>query len=285
MSELPICGRDVVEAAKSDVEAFFLPSANFEIRTRDGMRHALRGKGDKAYVQFDTNMLGAPDEDFETFVLAMLVFGHEVAHYLHRHNDLPLEVEESNLDARSLEIWADFFGAKLALTVMTFGRRTQDIYACLSDGMRQREQIRAIGKAVGRLGTSYFAVQSDAYEDPSTRVGHCIAGITSFFDGYFEVKRIGRSLGLMRLLYDNPDMKRLMDQAPSDYMEDFSALDRISDIHQRIQDGAKTITDGMHPLAAWFLNLDYNVSLEDRQNTSAGKREFLQQELAKFFGD
>lgn len=176
-----ITGRDVVMAAMTDLTGFFLPAAKFEVRARDGMKHALRGKGSKAYVQFDTIMMDAPVDNLETFIFVMLVFGHEAAHYLHRHNDQPRDHEETNLDTRSAEIWADFYGTKLALTLITYGQACQTLYGPLGEGQRQREHIRTMGRAVGRLGTTYFAMASDVHEDPTTRVGHCAAGITSFF--------------------------------------------------------------------------------------------------------
>lgn len=277
-------GRDVVLAAKADLTGFFLPNANFEVRTRDGIKHALKGSGSDAYVQFDTLMLGAPVNDLETFLFVMLVFGHEATHYLHRHNDQSQSQEETNLDARSMEIWADFYGTKMALTLVTFGRECMAIYGQLSGCLHKREHIRAMGSAIGRLGETYFAMPSDVHEDCVTRVGHCAAGVTSFFDGYYGDQNVKRSLEFMVLLYDNTAMKHLMSQAGDSYMTDTAPIDRIAHIHQQIQGTARAITEGMHPLAAWFLSTDYFVDPEIRRSIAESKQELLQRELAIIFG-
>lgn len=278
-----ITGRDVVSAALADLAGFFLPDSKFEVRCRDGIKHALKGKAENAYVQFDTFMMDAPVEDLETFFFVMLVFGHEVTHYLHRHNDRPQDCEETHLDARSTEIWADFFGTKLALTLSTFGQACQAIYGPLSACLRQREHVRAMGRAVGRLGTTYFAMPSEVHEDPSTRVGHCAAGVTSFFDGYWCDGNVSRSLGVMHLLYDNPPMQKLIHKAGDSYMADTAPIDRIAEIHQQLQGNARAITEGMQPLAAWFLNLDYSVDPEVRRGIVQANRELLQQKLSVIF--
>jgi Zn-dependent peptidase ImmA (M78 family) len=49
---------------------------------------------------------------------------HEIAHYFHDHNRFN---DDSEIDTKAIEAQADFFSARILLTVVTFGERNRAI--------------------------------------------------------------------------------------------------------------------------------------------------------------
>lgn len=117
--EPAMTGQDVVEDFKADVEDFFEARHDFELRIEiAGNYPTCRGSGPTARIQLPGTMMGHSVEPFSDVAFLLLVLGHETAHYFHRHNE---HYDESALEYRALEVWADYFGTKV---VMTLGEKT-----------------------------------------------------------------------------------------------------------------------------------------------------------------
>ena len=80
--------------------------------------------------------------------LILIVLGHEAAHYLNRHNE---HEDQSPVETRALEMWADFFGMKLALVAMTFGENLKNISAALPGWSSSDRRTDAVAEALAIL--------------------------------------------------------------------------------------------------------------------------------------
>jgi len=51
----------------------------------------------------------------------LIIIGHELAHYVNKHL---AHTDESKIDSVAIEGWADFFGARIMFTLITYGNQT-----------------------------------------------------------------------------------------------------------------------------------------------------------------
>ncbi|WP_036141334.1 hypothetical protein [Luteibacter sp. 9135] len=228
-------------------------------------------------------MLEAPVEGFEAISLILIVVGHEAAHFLLRHNDRRVPEEESLAEKRSLEMWADSFGTKLALTLVTYGASTGAAAAPFLVEVSLKQRLEAIGRAIGRLGESYFDTGSPHHPDAPTRVGMCVTGVTSFLDIELKSRVPKRSLWVMLRLYDNPAMEAMMAHTDESYLSDRSPIEMMAAVHREIQGEDGAIRPGVSPWMVRFVNLNFAVDPDERRRHVQAMEVFLERELAALF--
>ncbi|MCV0359029.1 hypothetical protein KUC90_31230 [Pseudomonas aeruginosa] len=140
-------GRDVIDAFKSDIEGFFYPTAGFVMNISvQGTRTAYRGSADSGRILISTDLAECEVDSLERMMFILLVLGHETAHLLNVHGGFR---DESNQDTKALEVWADFFGTKVAMVAMTIGDKIQDMVTGLPGGKETGARVEAIGAAIG----------------------------------------------------------------------------------------------------------------------------------------
>lgn len=229
--ESALTGRDVVEAFKLDVEAFFKVKHGFELRIETaGFSPKCKGSGSDLRIQLPMDMLEKPVESLTDLALLLLVLGHETAHYLHRHNE---HSDESALEYRALETWADYFGTKVAMIVMTIGENTLRRFGTFTGAKNSGNRLDALASALATLSGSYFNTTSPNYPSANERVSTCISGMLSFFEVQFGLQAgaeggkaayrkamepraiIVRALKVQMRLYANSTLAALARTSPS----------------------------------------------------------------------
>lgn len=279
---MQLTGLRVLEAFKSDIESFFYLDSGFVMNTAvQGITTRYIGNAEKGGIAVSEDLANYEVNSLESMMFLLLVLGHEAAHLLNAHGG---HHDQSNDETRALEVWADFFGTKVAMVVMTIGDRVQDMVTSLPGGDKTEDRVNAIGAAIGLLATTYFDTNDGRYEPAPIRVATCVAGVMSALDTYWRLngieRDVGRSLSLQLRLYQALAMKAQLGQVGA-AVPDRSQIPAIHRIHQEIQGGSASITKGMRPIPAEWLGTNYEGSEEDRVARSEREFEHLKVELSK----
>lgn len=289
-----ITGDSVISSFKTDVEAFFRSNPAFELRIeKGGMVPTCRGAGSKARLCLPSDFFTQVIERPEDFIFLLLVLGHETAHYLNRHNE---HNDKSHVESQGIEMWADFFGTKIAFVVLTFGAEPSSLLTSMPQTYMSRVDVFAL--ALEKLAESYFLNTSNKYPERSARINTYVAGVMSFFEQYFKWSAIEsnnlqdyarafnpqviveRSLNIQIRIYSN---QRLKNWAMVNEGEELEKTDfeTISAIHRNIQGKQDVLFKGMKPLPAIWLRLTYNISEPIRKKIVSDKLSLLKNTLSR----
>lgn len=276
-------GRDVIDAFKSDIEGFFYPTAGFVMNISvQGTRTVYRGSADSGGILISTDLAECEVDSLERMMFILLVLGHETAHLLNVHGGFR---DESNQDTKALEVWADFFGTKVAMVAMTIGDKIQDMVTGLPGGKETGARVEAIGAAIGLLGTTYFETGSTRYEPAPVRVATCVAGVMSALDTFWSLngipRNVGRSMSLQLRLYQSPAMRLMLSKVEGAGVPERGQFPTIRRIHQHIQSDRASITVGMLPTPSAWLHTNYEGSEQERMAEAERQLDKLKEELAK----
>lgn len=279
---MSLTGLVVLHAFKSDIEGFFHPDAGFVMNTAvQGYRTRYIGGAEKGGIAVGEDLAGFEVENLESLMLLLLVLGHEAAHLLNVHGRYR---DQGNDETKALEVWADFFGTKVALVVMTIGDKVQDLVSSLPGGDETGARLDAIGEAIGRLATTYFDTDDGRYEPAPVRVATCVAGVMSALDTFWRLhgidRDVERSISLQLRLYQAPAMKDMLARVGA-AAPDRAQIPAIRRIHQIIQGDRSSITAGMQPLPAEWLRTNYEGSEEERVARVKEELELLKAELTR----
>lgn len=277
-----LTGKDVLDAFKSDLEGFFYPDSGFVMNTAiQGSKTVYMGDANKGGVVVSKDLASHEVGSLEELVLILLILGHESAHLINVHNGYR---DQTNDDTRAIEVWADFFGTKIAVVMLTFGEKILDLVTSFPGGAETGTRIDAIGAAIGRLAVSYFETNDGRYEPAPVRVATCVAGVMSALDTFWAMqgkgRSVARSLSIQKRLYASPVMTGQLLRADA-RAPDRSQLPLLRQIHKVIQGDRDSITPGMRDLPKQWLGTDYRGSEEARLANVKLQNEILMAELKK----
>ena len=175
-------GRTIIQNLASDLENFFFYnklSIKMEFDS-DSVHHAVYvGKDNNERIRFSKDLSSFEPNNLSDLFYIAIIACHEFAHYLHRHNSTE---DSDNLDSMALESWADFYGARLFITLISFGKRTVKSIKEFIDPISQEIILKSIGAALFDIYKYIYAHNtSDQYTPPFERVSIFCAGVTSFF--------------------------------------------------------------------------------------------------------
>lgn len=247
-----------------------------------GSRTVYRGNARSGGILISTDLADCEVDSLERMMFILFVLGHEAAHLLNVHGGYQ---DESNDDTKALEVWADFFGTKVAIVVMTIGERIQDMVTALPGGKETGARVEAIGAAIGLLGTTYFETGSNRYEPAPVRVATCVAGVMSALDTFWSLngipRSVARSISLQLRLYQSPAMREMLSRVGEAEGPDRGQFPTIRRIHQQIQGDKAAIATGMREIPAAWLRTNYEGSEQERLAEAQRQLDKLKEELAK----
>lgn len=291
---MPSTGESVLNAFKADVESFFDSKYQFQLRVEEGgLSPVCKGSGAKARIILPKDLLEKPIRTVEDMVFLLIVLGHETAHYLNRHNE---HKDECAVETRAIEMWADFFGTKVALVTMTFGENVQMLGEKLPGWEESGGRIDALAAALATLSNTYFKIKHQSYPPVQDRVSTCIAGALSFFQNLYPLQALlehgdeefrkashpvtimSRNIGLQMRIYKNKDLENLA--LTSETLDSNSEQIRtISEVHKSIQAEHCAMFNGMAEIPAIWLNLNYDVPENERQKIVENKMQAVEDTL------
>lgn len=125
-------------------------------------------------IPVDIKYLDIEEEDAKLYILFLL--SHELAHLVNKHME---HEDREKLDSQALEMWADFFGAKIAMSILTDGTHFKKH---LSTPYKDRDGTLAnIFKALSRAYPVFKSGdETGKYLLARERISTIIAGICAY---------------------------------------------------------------------------------------------------------
>lgn len=260
-------GKDIALAAKKDLESFFKDEADFSLNLEldsNYLSHASTvGVGKELRIRLSKSFCSAHISGINDLHYFLFIVSHEIAHYLHAHNE---HKDESDFDSKSLEAFADFFGSKIMMTILTYGQCFIKFYEDLGFKFHFGEVLDSISFAFSDLAENLFNTSSDLYSNRISRVGHCSAGIMSFLDKKFLDTNIERSMQVLTRIYSAGNLTTMLKNEKERFIMDPSLILRSDKIHKDIQGIDLEITKGLKPTFEIFIGTKY-FSTEKSRNT------------------
>lgn len=261
-----LTGKDVVLAAKKDLESFFVLNANFELKIEldsHSRHHASTiGAGESLRIRFSKDFCSAEVADINSFHYFALIIGHEIAHYMHAHNE---HNDETEYDSKSIEAFTDFFGTRVMMTLITYGQEYIELYKKLGFEFHSEKVIDSIGVAIARLSESLFNADSKNYPNCISRVGFCAAGVTSFLDKKFGNVDIQRSMHVLTRIYTSGSLPQLFELKSNEFDMDLNLIVRSDEVHKAIQGINLSISNGVKPQYLKYIGTSYHSTEDSRK--------------------
>jgi hypothetical protein len=263
-SPLAITGRDVALAVVSDFSRFFDPMHPFAVGFRVGAVSSPCVRSDKtgSYIVIPREMAEDVIITPERLLFHLLMLGHEIAHLVHKHLDGASS--QSDDDYRSLELWADFYGAKVAMTLLTYGKQTHLIAKAYWPHRNVHQLLLDVGGAVAFLVASVYK-DHRKYPPKLERAALTSNGVMSFVRNYY-----GSQFDIdfyysvpIRILLSQAAMRELilLDGGRTDFADD--PINRATEWHRRAQAGATSITPGFLPHVLNYLHTTFSHTDEE----------------------
>jgi hypothetical protein len=277
-----------IQAAVTDFEALFTPASNFTVSYSiiGGSFYAkVVGDAQTHRLLFSRYLADQKVESIDDLMFGLIIVGHELAHYVNKHNS---HNDESKLDSVALESWADYFGARIMFTLLTFGSTIDKIVDDLlavpfckpcTQGERQSLILRAVGRALRRtFDTLYKQTDGSAkYPKSDVRAQIFLAGVVSFFYRFFgDLKENWTLYVLKRTVIENGLAAASYDSQAQPVPDTF--FERLREIHSRIKGPALFITAGLK-LEYWNMVGTHYV---DDESVRDQRRAHIQKELKKW---
>jgi len=244
-----ITGEDIARDAMDDFENFFEVGFGIKIALEVGdVDYAVtRGAASNAKIIISREMASEIINTPKDFFFNLLIIGHEISHAILMHN---LGRHLEYFEYRSLEMWADFYGTKIMMCLITYGRNLRSMFETFfpEDPYFPRDNFRAaldaIGQAVGDLCEHVYRSHSH-YPHPIVRVASIANGLISFFGREkINLHPIWPYSIIKRVYSSSParDLKLLFGQRIE---EGFAMNEPARKWHIEMQDTASEIVPGM----------------------------------------
>lgn len=264
-----VTGLQLVDAVKADVESFFPNREGFVVYVEfTGLKPSCRGTGDKCRICLPAEFQDIEISDLDALHFWLITLGHEIAHYLNRHNDFNVGAGEAKFETRSIEDWADFYGTKLMMSLIIFGERTQAIYTGYEGAKNFKSRIESMARALCRLATTFFDFKSQKYAPRMTRVASCVNGINSFLDK-LKGMEIRRSIWVMQTVFLSPQLKPIFEKEDLEFPE---SIEQTVTVHQAIQGPDPAISVGLAEWLEPFIGTNFITTPEERRQYTEAVR-------------
>lgn len=259
---MSVTGRKIIKAALWDIKSFFVkgrsPKFEVDIGSRAMRDHAsFAGKGNKSKLCFSKDFCSFPINNIDDYNFSLMIISHELAHYMHKHND---HIDVDTFDTKSIEAWADFFGAKVMMSLMTFGQKNMELQKELGFKFHSGDMLNSIGICLYKLACTLFNIEDERYSNRITRVGYCAAGVTSFLDAYWGDMKVSRSMDILTRLYSQGELIEWITSENESFSLDKLIIERATEIHRNIQGYQLAITKGLKSNMIPFIDTSYRTS-------------------------
>jgi hypothetical protein len=249
----------------ADFEGFFFPWTPFKVPVVFTAAAYPGVKADKAgtRIVLPRDMGDVSIDEPTKLFMHLLILGHEIGHLVHKH--LHAANAQSVEDYLSLELWADWYGAKVMATLMTYGPRTTAIGHRLLPSRNMMDALDEVGAAVGLLVKSVYHPTSKRYPPPLERAGLTVCGLLSFLRKHLGNEQFDSRLYLHISLkiFRAPYVHELLLLAPESARFDDEPLRRAAEWHRQIQGDADAITPGFKPDVAEYLHTTFNQTADE----------------------
>lgn len=259
-----LTGETLARAAAADFEDFFLPWEPMSVRIaiESANSPCIRGVEDDARIVIPPDMAAKRIEDSDAFFFHLLIIGHEIAHLMHRHLHATDMTQE---DDRALEFWADFYGAKVMMVLVSYGDRCSAIFEKFFGSVGFEAPLESIGRAVGRMVECGIYNEHPRYPKPLLRVGLVSNGITSFLRLNMKDAPAIWYYSVFKRIFGTQPVRELMLFTPEHVDLDFEPIRRARAWHRAMQGDAIAITRGFKPNLIRYLHTTFDQTAEEQK--------------------
>lgn len=278
---------EVVKGSLSDFNDFFELKENPGLTAFSNEQVPIAKARGKNKILVAHHVVEQPINSLKFFLFTLIVLGHEIAHCVNHHNT---HQDRDARDSEAFEQWADFFGVRVALTLLTYGSFTGEAiasygelvipYASLDtvpDEVKADRLLRGLGDALALAHASIYSETDSAsgYPNSADRALSVAAGVFSFFYRYFgnlperwawkltEALIIGRE-------WVDVDSHRCSNDGQID-----ASVQIMSDLHIKISENRYSITPGLKPKFRNLIDTHYiRTQLEKDINAAGLERTF-----------
>lgn len=165
-----------------DFKSFFIKSndadfVKYQIQDQLSNPMLVRKIGNNAYIAISDEILNMDLETDEDKLFVLFMIGHELAHLANKH----LYYREiKNLDSKTIEMWADFFGAKISMSIFQDGNKFNKMLK--KDFKNVNIGIEALGNVLKNLHTKIYlnTNSSSKYLNSHNRFSSTVGGIAAY---------------------------------------------------------------------------------------------------------
>lgn len=260
-----VTGRLLAISAGMEFERFFEDGRAPRLNMVFGQFKApgIRPTAGAELIILPNDMADQEIDSAETLFFHLLVLGHEIAHQVHKH--LRGAGAQTAEEFRALEMWADFYGAKVAMALATHGPFVHGLTASFYPG--ETNQFRClddVGRALGRLATTYYATDSNRYASRLVRVGLAYNGIMSFLrhrlGGAFDPDLFVK---VFLTIYREKRIRELVLLEGAAVTVEEEAIERSAIWHRNAQGAASALTPGLRPDYLAILHTTFDQTEEE----------------------
>ena len=245
----------MVDAVGADFAEFLLPHGAFQLPFRYQSIGLPCTKSDQSgsYIALPHELAAREIGGTEELFGYLLMLGHEIAHLIHRHEFRANA--QSVEEFRCLEIWADWYGAKVATALINGGPRTHALAGSPSFELFVDQMAAGVDFLVERVYREH-----EKYPSPLERAGLTANGVLSYLSawlGYLKPDVYeGVILGILRV----PHVAELVErQDVSGFLGD-DDLFRAADWHRQMQNDNKALRLDFRDDVANLLHTNFDRS-------------------------
>jgi len=252
----------VISETLKDIESFFFHSSKFSIKKEycsSSKQHAsIKGSGPKARLIFSKEFCHFEVKNTDDLFEVMIIVCHEVAHYLNKHTDYK---DTEAIDFTAIEAWADFFGARIFLTTITYGKKTQKQIKKFSGELEQGEILSSIGRALYSIYNYFYLTNTDhRYQPARVRVLLFTSGTSSFFYRLYGELKPKFTLYVITKILNEAGLTEIISKEHADWEKESKIGEKIRTIHKEIQGHNIAITKGIKPQYIPLLVTNYQLT-------------------------
>lgn len=261
---MKLTGKEIAEIAFKDFENFFYYSSGFSIKKEfnsQGLHHAsLIGAGENTRIKFSEDFCNFEAKTLTDLYFVLIILCHEIAHYTNKHNNY---TDKDKIDFTGIETWADYFGARIFMCIITFGKKTKGAMSAFDKNWDQDVVLKAMGSALSDIYKLFINTSDARYPVPIERILTFNAGATSFFYRVYNELKPAWTIHVLTILLNESGLKDIAANHAPDWDKQAAISNRNSEIHKSIQSNNIAITKGLKPEFLSLLVTNYNLSEQE----------------------
>lgn len=223
--------------------------------------------GSKAHIVISNDITYLDIDSDVSKVYILFMIGHELAHLVNKH----LEYTDKNqFDSQTLEMWADYFGVKISMSILQNGTKFNKMLNSNFDDVNIGLEI--IFNALSKMKDNIYinTNSSNKYLSSNDRMSTVIAAIAAFLTRKemiinFKLSeeqhaQIGSTWGIAinRKLYDLDMINKLYTIGTTEKDSDITALVKnVFDIHNHLKQKNRQLLKGLDLQHSYILDTSY----------------------------
>ncbi|MBA3026249.1 MAG: hypothetical protein FP820_07525 [Sulfurimonas sp.] len=225
--------------------------------------------GRKSYIAISSDIQFFEINDDTSKIYILFMIGHELAHLVNKHLEYK---DKNNFDSQTLEMWADYFGTKISMSILQNGTKFNQMLTANFKDVNIGLEI--IFHALVMLNdTLYINTNSSSkYLNSNERVSTVIAAIAAFLtrkemimNFKFSEKEhadigCGWGMAINKKCYDLGMFDKLYKTTKKDDIDMFELTKNVLIIHNQLKQKNKQIVKGLDLKHSYILDTSYEVS-------------------------